>query len=237
MDVLGDLVARDRLDADSVLEVVGDPPRSYSYRRFATTAWKTGNFLRHLGVREGSTVAVTDDPAPEPLLTLFGAALLGAQVRFDPPAGPDCRVLVAPTPAVSRYDLPPGARHVGYGPRPTDPTVTHFGTDVWSENPAFPETDVVAPEDAVLVTDDGRYTHADLLAAAETVVDRHDLHAGQSVAVRASLAEPGAVVAGVVAPLLVGATILFGDGEPADLAVATGEVPESSVVDPTTLSL
>ncbi|MFC7045079.1 AMP-binding protein [Halobacteriaceae archaeon GCM10025711] len=98
MDVLGDLVSRDHATGDDrlALRAPGAPPRSYSYREFGTTARKTGNFLRHLGVREGAVVGVTDDATPESLLSLFGVALLGGTVWFGPPAELDARALVAP---------------------------------------------------------------------------------------------------------------------------------------------
>jgi acyl-coenzyme A synthetase/AMP-(fatty) acid ligase len=90
MEVLEDLVARDRRSEATALRVpaVG---RSYDYRGFCTAAWKVGNLLRHLGVRHGSGVAIGDDPMPEAVLTLYGAACLGAVVRFDArpdPGGP-----------------------------------------------------------------------------------------------------------------------------------------------------
>jgi hypothetical protein len=50
------------------------------------------------------------------------------------------------------------------------------------------------------------------------------------VAVRASLADPGTVVAGVVAPLIAGAAVLFPDEDSVgDFAVVDGDAPESAV--------
>ena len=42
----------------------------------------------------------------------------------------------------------------------------------------------------------------------------------------------GAVVAGLLAPMRAGATVVFGGDETADLAVADGDVPEETVIRP-----
>ena len=77
MNVLGDAIARDRR-SDATALVAPAVGRRYDYRRFCTSAWKAGNFLRHIGVRGGAGVAIADDPLPEPVLTLYAAASLGA---------------------------------------------------------------------------------------------------------------------------------------------------------------
>lgn len=242
MTTLGHLVARDRLATPAVLDAPGDPPRNYDYRRFATTVWKTGNFLRHLGVREGSTVAVADGPVarnpsseatPESVFAFLGAALLGAKTRFDPPSDPDCRALVAPTETIQEYGLPPGGQRVAYGPRPDDPLVTHFETGMWSENPTFPDVDAVDEDTPALETSGRTYAHATLVGAAEWVCDEYDIDAESVVAVRAPLADAGTVVAGLLAPLSVGATILLPDDERAgDVAVDGADAPEGRVIRP-----
>jgi len=117
--------------------------------------------------------------------------------------------------------------------------VVHFGEEMWSENPTFPPPSV-APGDSLLVTDDRTVAHERALSAAETVVTEHAVAGDSTVALRASLARPGAVVAGVVAPLLAGATVLLpaegGDGgdEHGTHAVATPDasVPEGERIDP-----
>ena len=241
-DALGDLVARERR-SDAPALVVPGAGRRYDYRRFCTTAYKTGNFWRRLGVhaspesanvdspraertKADATVAVAADPAPEPVFALFGAALLGGRAEFvrETPAGSlGARVAVAPREAVASYDLPSGGQRVAYGGPPEDPSVAHFERDVWSENPAFPESPV-DPEAVALVASDRTFSHADLLASARSVADRWGLEPGDEVAVRASLAQPGAVVAGVLAPLLAGAAVLFPDEDAAgDVAVVGDE--------------
>ncbi|MGM0591491.1 MAG: acetyl-CoA synthetase, partial [Halobacteriota archaeon] len=73
-----------------------------------------------------------------------------------------------------------------------------------------------------------RYSHADLLGAARRVVGDEGLTDEATVALRAPLSHPGTVVAGVVAPLLAGGTILLSDGdETGDVAVATESPPEA----------
>ncbi|MWG35635.1 hypothetical protein [Halomarina oriensis] len=233
MDVLGDLVARPRRSDDRAL-VVPSLGRTYDYRRFCTTAWKVGNFLRHLGVRSGRGVALVGVDAPEPVLSFYGAALLGAPVTFDPPTDEpvDARALVVPFDRVEEYEAPPGTQRVAFGDAPDDPTVAYFERDVWSENPTEPP-DRVAPRDVLLRTDDGAYSHATVLDAAGRVVDEWGLTASDTVAVRAPFSRPGTVAAGLVAPLLAGGSILLPDDETVgDRAVSDGDAPESSVVAP-----
>lgn len=224
MDTLGDLVARERRTGDPALHVPGTPPREYDYRRFCTTTWKTGNYLRRLGVRStdevedqdgslaGATVAVVPTRAPEPLLALFGSALLGARVRFAPPRDVAARVLVAPGDEMDAYDLPPGSQRIAYGVESDDPAVAWFGESVWSENPSFPPT-AVSPDAPAVTTDDCDHAHADLLVAADATATAWELDDGDTVAVRAPLSDPRALAAGVLAPLLAGAEILLPDDE------------------------
>lgn len=253
MDKLGDLVTRERRSDDTAL-VAPRENRRYDYHRFCTTAWKTGNFWRRRGVHAEATVAVADDPEPEAVFSFLGAALLGARTRFGLPgarggddaahagdAAPDARtetdaldarVVVAPSEEIGDDEVAPGCQRVGYGGPPDDPAVAHFERDVWSENPAFPETPVES-EAVALVAGDDEFSHADLLGAARAVADDWGLATGDEVAVRAPLAAPGTVVAGVVAPLLAGAAVLFPDGEATgDFAVADGDAPEETVVRP-----
>ena len=84
MDVLGDLVARERRSGRPAVHVVGTD-RSISYRDFCTTAYKAGNVLRYLGVREESTIAVAGTVGSHPLWAFYGAAQLGAVTRFVTP--------------------------------------------------------------------------------------------------------------------------------------------------------
>ncbi len=232
MEVLGDLVARDRRSDATALRVPA-AGRSYDYRRFITSAWKVGNFLRHLGVRGGDGVAVADEPAPEPVLTLYGAACLGAVVRFDPASAEELRALVVPTADVDGGEFDPATKPVGYGDPPADPAVAYFERDVWSENPTAPP-DVVRPEDPLLRTDRGTFSHARVLEAVAAVLDRHDVGPDTTVAIaaEASFARPGTVAAGLVAPILAGGTIAIGEGAAGDVVVGgpDGDVNPSAVL-------
>lgn len=237
MDTLGDLVGRERRSGDIALQADADE-RAISYRDFCTTAWKAGNFLRYLGVGPDDTVAVADDPAPEPVLTFFGAALLGARTRFgvDAAAGGGgrdiggARVVAVPVFRESEFDLSGGSRLLVYGGEPTNSRTAYWEGDVWSENPAFPPVDVSA-DAAALLTDDAAVSHATLLESAAAVAADYDLDATTSVAVRSPLGQPGTVVAGLLAPLLAGATVAFpGPETVCDLAVGVG--PEDERIDP-----
>lgn len=216
MDVLGDAIGRDRRSSDTALRApaVG---RSYDYRRFCTSAWKVGNFLRHHGVRGGAGVAIASDPLPEPVLTFYGAALLGAVVRFDP-AETNPKALVVPESEVASHDPEPGTKVIAYGARAEDPSVAYFERDVWSENPTQPP-DRVEPSDPLIATDGATYTHEAVIAAAEGVIDDVGLESDDEVAVRGAFSDPGVVAAGLVAPILAGGTIVLGADSTGDLVV------------------
>lgn len=230
MDTIGELVARERRTREPALRAQTGVNLRYDYYQFCTTAHKAGNFFSHRGVRAGSLVGVVCEESGAPLLSLFGAALLGARVRFDPPRETDARLLVAPGEGIETYGLPSGASRLAY----TDGArtgVESFGESVWSENPACPTPPEIGPDTPMLEAENETYTHGELLAATEAIVDRFELEAGIEVAIRAPLAHPGTVVAGVLAPLLAGGVIVFpGPDGMADLAI--GEGPEPTVIRP-----
>lgn len=229
------------LDPDRTA-LVGETGREFDHHWFCTTSWQAGNFLRHQGVRNGVTVGVVGE-GPFALLACFGATLLEATTRFDPPADltevEDFRALVAPVDDIESdtYEFPRGGQRVGYGKKPSQPNVHHFDAGVWTENPAFPPLDV-DPSTAMLTDGDRTLTHADVLETARTVVDDHGLESGDRVVVRDSLATPEVVAAGVIAPLLVdGVIVLSGESSGQDeqlgaFAVSSESVPESTVIDP-----
>lgn len=233
MDVLGDVVARDRRSGMPALRA---PPveRCYDYRRFCTSAWKVAHFLRHLGVRGGAGVAVADARLPEPVLTFYGAALLGGVVRFSPPAdvGDDVRALVVPGGKLDAYDTGLSTKRVAYGAEPDDPSVSYFERDVWSENPTEPP-DRVAATDPLLWTPTSTYTHSEVLAAAESAVERLSLDPGVGVAVEGSLADPDVVAAGLVAPALAEAVIVVDSEDRGDVVVGgpDGDLSAESLFD------
>ena len=250
---LGDLLDR-RVDRDedenerAALRASGTPERRYDATRLRIDARKTGNFLRQLGVGPGRTVAIADVPTPESVLTLFGAALLGASARFVPfdafeekPVDNrriDARVLVGPAEPI--HDIPVNAtKRVAYGDPPEDPEIAYFERDVWSENPTFPPG---GPSEREIAIEMGsrKHTHRELVRAAEQVVDEWGLDWDIEIAVRAPLTDPRTIVAGVFAPLSYGGVTLLPDAEArGDLAVVdsatTGdevrEVPEPETID------
>lgn len=233
--VLGDCVTRERRSNRTALRHPASG-RAYDWRRFCTTAWKVGNYLRNEGVREGATVGLAADRVPEPVLTLAGVAMLGATVRFDPPAtgGPDdLKALVVPTTSVTDYDHPPGTRYVAYGEEPADPSYAYFEREVWSENPTAPP-DIIRPETALLSVEGASVTHEAVMEAAMAVVERWGLDDGTTVAVRGPLAHPGVVAAGIAAPLAAGGTILLPDeestGDRAVLGPDADRAPEDRTV-------
>ncbi|WP_380676819.1 AMP-binding protein [Salinigranum sp. GCM10025319] len=244
MEVLGELVARDRRSRRPALSIVGTD-RSISYHDFCTTAYKAGNVLRYLGVREGSTVAVAGPVGPQPVWAFYGTAQLGAVTRFVADADDRSlvdapRVLLLPVDDEDRVDPPAGTKLATYGGAPGQPTTLHWEKELWSENPAVHPTEV-APSDPLLSA--GKtYTHGAVLDAARAVVGRFDLDADSRVVVRGPLSEPSVVVAGLVAPILAGGTVVVPDGESSagDVAVVgTGidDVSEPRICRPADVSL
>jgi len=237
MDVIGNLVARDRRTDDLAVRT-DSRAGSYSYEKFCTNTWKTGNLLRHYGVRGGATVAIdAGDPlTPPPLLGLFGAGLLGATARFDAADADGPKALVVPSERADSYDAGPGTKTLVYGDVSEDPEVAHFEAEMWSENPTNPP-DVVRPDQSVLAAGGEAFTHERLLAASERVVAEYDIEAGDEVAIRAPLTDPGTVAAGVLAPARAGATVLLDRAQTGTIAVADGDdsAPEPTSVAPSTV--
>jgi len=236
--VLGDLLPRDRRREQPAL-VVPEGDREMSYRDFFTTAYKAGNVLRFLGVREGRTVAIDPTVAPEPVLAFLGAAQLGAQATFDPTA--DARVRLVPVADEGDYEPEAATKLAVYGGPPSASATVHWEQQVWSENPGFPVTDV-DPDATVLVADGTTYSHRDLLTAADSVVDELDRSDDDRLAIRVPLSTPAAIV-GLVAALAAEATaVLVGDAETAveaDAALVAAGVtaPESVSIAADSISL
>jgi hypothetical protein len=210
-ETIGDAVARERRTSGPALRARASG-RTYSYRDFITTSYKAGNVLRHLGVGPGDEVRVASEYVPEPVLSFYGAAQLGAVTRFGTEIeGEPPRVVVAPAAREAEFDLPPGHHLVVYGDPPTDPSVTHWEAEVWSENPAVHPV-AVDGSDTLLAAADRTYTHSEVLAAAAGVVADAGIDPGTEVVLRGPPTDPAVVVAGVVAPILAGATIVLPDG-------------------------
>lgn len=237
MNVLGDLVDPDRGGESVWIHRPGSRSRSWSGRQFCIDAWKAGNLLRHYGAHEGATVSIADGatvdestPSPQALIALFGAWALGARVSVDPPESPPGRAFVAPTQAVDQYDLRPETTALGYDASPEDPTVVHFEEQRWSENPIqFPAS--VEPADTALETEVEAFSHAELLTAGQRVADEYDLESIERIGLAASLDDSGAVVAGVIAPLLSGTTITLGG----DASLVVADCEGEDVVRPVTV--
>ncbi|ELZ03648.1 hypothetical protein [Natrialba aegyptia] len=244
-----ELFGRDRRGDRTVL--VDGTGREFDAHWLCTTTWKAGNFLRHAGVHEGTTVGVVGS-GPLALLACFGTTLLGGKTHFEPPAdlgdADDLQALVAPVDDIEagRYDLPRGTGKLGYGDEPTTPGVRHFDAGLWSENPSFPPQ-MLDPDTALLTDGKRTVSHASAIETARAVIDEFELEAGKRVVVRESLADPRVAVAGVLAPLLAKAVVVLpADGDPPELAPADerGAVavsrttrPERIQLDPTAISL
>ncbi|MFB6093489.1 MAG: hypothetical protein ABEJ77_00920 [Halanaeroarchaeum sp.] len=197
--------------------------RSYEYARFRATAYKTANYLRYNGVGDHATVAIVPERTPETAFGVLGAALLGGTVEMDPPDEVDATVLIGPTDDLDAYETTPGCKRIGYGNPPEDPSWAYFEREVWSENPFFPQVDV----DGATPLLDGVTQGSALTRAREIGAD---LRPADDVAVRESLANPDAIVAGLLAPLVVGATVLFpSEGQTGSVAVGADGPEERTV--------
>ena len=208
MDVVGDVLARERRSRD--LAIVTPDGRERTYHDLITNAYKAANVLRYLGAREGATVAVHPDPGFHPTLAFLGAAGLGASVRFDPAAGLDAgdRVVLVPTVAESDTPPAPGTNLTVFGGPPTRPETTHGEQELWSENPGMvPST--VEPADPVVSGPGSPIAHQRLLALADAATRTAAIDADTRVVVRAPITDHRALAAGVVAPLVTGGTVVL----------------------------
>ncbi|MEF8852180.1 MAG: hypothetical protein V5A44_07255 [Haloarculaceae archaeon] len=236
MNLVSALVARERR-SDALALRTASRAGSYSYEKLCTNAWKAGNLLAHYGVRGDATVAVDADLSlsPPPITASLGAGLLGASVRFDPPRTLEARALVVPAARVGDYDVGPGTTVLAYGDEPDETGVTHFEREVWSENPTMPP-DSPDPEADFLLAADRRVTQREALEAVERVVAEYGLGEEDLVAPRAPLADPGVVVAGVLAPLAAGGAVLLDESATGTMGVGSEDaVPEGRRVDPATV--
>ena len=236
MGTLADLLTRERRSERAAL-AAPTVDRELSYYDFCTTAWKAGNFLRHLGVGPGHRVAVGADPIPESVLTFLGAAQLGAEATFGvaPGSNGDARAVVVHHEREAAFDPPAGTTLAVYRGAPERATTVHWEEEVWSENPAFPPSDADAETVALRAGDsdadetgDATHSHGALLEAAAAAVEAFDLSAADEVVVSAPLTDPGAVVA-VLAAVRAEATAVLDpesatDGE-GGVAVGAERVP------------
>jgi hypothetical protein len=90
--------------------------------------------------------------------------------------------------------------------------VTHFERELWSENPTEPP-ELVESDDPAVRADGEEFTHAQLLDVSRDIVESHGLDETSRVLLATGLTEPGALVAGVLAPLVSGGTILLPSGD------------------------
>ncbi|SNR51681.1 acyl-CoA synthetase family protein [Halorubrum vacuolatum] len=219
MNVVGDLLTRDRRSRAIALVTATGSERSY--HDLITNAYKSANVLRYLGAREGSTVAIDPDPGIHSITAFLGAARLGARVRFDPAEGVAAgdRIVFVPVGDEERYHPDPGTNLVTYGGPPTRPETTHWEKELWSENPGTPPATVGADDPLFVMSaretdettshEEREVSHATAIEAADRVVTAHDLTADSRVVLRTSLVHPGAVVAGVLAPLVAGGSVVL----------------------------
>lgn len=246
MELVGDLLARDRRTRDTAL-VTADG-RERSHHDLITNGYKAANVLRYLGVRAGATVAVDPTPGFHTTLAFLGAAAVGAPVRFDPNAGIEAgdRVVLAPVATAAALDPAPGTNLAAFGGSPERPETTHWEQELWSENPGTPPSDV-DPDDAAIVGPARAFSHRELCSLVAAAVEACEMDEATRVVLRRPFSDSPAVAAGLVAPLSVGGTAVLaaptGDGEPADeprgdVAVAPGdvEVPEPRRIDPASIA-
>jgi hypothetical protein len=249
MDLVGDLLARDRRSRDTAL--VTSDGRERTYHDLITNGYKAANVFRYLGVRAGATVAADPTPGFHTTLAFLGAAAVGAPARFDPEAGIEAsdRVVLAPVATAAEFDPAPGTNLAAFGGPPERPETTHWEQELWSENPGTPPSDV-GPDDAAVAAPDRKFTHRDLCSMAAAAVEAGEMDAETRVVLRRPFSDASALAAGLVAPLSVGGTAALaagsGGGEPGDrvdgprgdvaVAPADADVPEPRRIDPASLA-
>jgi hypothetical protein len=246
MDTIKKLVASGR-DRDGTVVDAANRATPYSYHEFCTNTWKAGNLLRHYGIRQGSQFPVLVGPkdasdeerfghpdSAAPLIAVLAAATLGAAVDLSPTSPLGGRAAVLPAGWLDRYQAEAGCSRIAYGGPPDDADVVHFEGQSWSENPIEPP-DKVAVETPLLVANEDTFSQGTLKTVAGELGDSYGLGEGSRVALDAPMTEPGAVVAGVVAPLLAGSTIVLNDRQrsrPVDLRVARDNGGEQTIAAP-----
>ena len=183
--VFGELLGREKRRSQPAVSMPG-VGREMSYQDFITTAYKSGNVLRYLGLNSDATLAVEPVFRPEPLLAFLGAAQLGARVTFDPEAS--ARVRLVSVESESAF-LDSAGRLAVFGGSPTATATTHWEQEVWSENPAFPPSEI-DPGTTVLVDGDDHYSHRQLLWVAHQLLEELELTTGSRLAITTPLSRP-----------------------------------------------
>ena len=240
MDTIAALVGAGRERAGVAIDAA-DRSAPYSYQEFCTNVWKAGNLLGHYSHPGGSVAVVPGrkraDSEPEgsggggngsvrqagsgrkgsidsadPVLAALGGTLLGTTVTLTPETPVVADALVRPAGAAWREGSPAraGCTVLAYGGPPEPSSVEHFEAALWSENPIEPP-ESVEPETPAMRVGGETHSHGELLDGAATAVDRHSLDAESRVLLAGDLRDPGVLVAGVLAPLSVGATVVLGD--------------------------
>lgn len=223
MDTVVDLLDLPHPDDDLALQM---GRRRYEYHRFRATAYKTANYLRYNGVGPHATVAILDVPAPETLFGVLGTALLGGSVRIAPDRAVDDAVLFGPTEDLDEYDPAGGCKRIAFGAEPTDPTWAFFEREIWSENPFFPKTEVDGETNFV----EG-WSQREALQTAESIAA--ELDGDDVIAIRGSFTDPAVLIAGVLAPLIGGGSILLPNSDQTGtIAVGATDVPEERTLTP-----
>lgn len=222
MNTITDLVRTARYHEGTFLEVTSRTT-PYTSREFCTNTWKAGSLLGQYGAHPGAEVAVLVGPktpadansraqagqfdSADPLLAIVGGMLVGGTVTLAPRSPIAARVLVCPTAWADGIDREPQCTVLAYGDRPASAAVRHFERERWSESPVEPP-ETVTPDTPALVANGETYSHGAILAAAETATAWLDIDDGCRVGLAADIRDPGAFVAGIVAPLLANATVV-----------------------------
>lgn len=201
METIGELATVNRYGRTVALETDG---QVYSQADLSSTVAKVTNFFSYLGVTGDGTVEIDPSITPENVISFLATARLGGLADFEPTGDGD--VVVVPADREDEFEGGDGTKLVVYGGQPHSPHSYHWETTVWSETPV-PYVVRGGPNDPVLATEAAPLRHKDLLDAAEEIVEKYDIDEETTVALRTPLVEPGAVIAGIIAPRSVGATV------------------------------
>lgn len=210
IETVAEVIDRHRWTDDITISGPGGSP-SYSSEQFGSTAHKTGNFLSHFGVHPDATVGIHPGPGMAPILSVFGAGLLGATVEFVRHPEDHMAVFIAPGDVwtATNPSIPPGVTGIAYRGSGTESRIRAFGRGVWSENPYCPTDPAVQSETSLFHSPDGSITHGSLIAAARDLGVNQPLATTDHVRVHGHVGTPESFLLGVLFPLLQPASIAF----------------------------
>lgn len=205
----------------------------YTYEQLQETTYSFAHVLSEHGVDNESLVGIVPSGNGQTVISVLGAAALGAQIQLEDISGTAVDALVGPTNSVGKYRIPAQSPRIGFGSSPDHDKIMHFEKLVWKTDPTLPEASVL-PSTSLLKTPEATFSHRRVIKAAEAAVKAREMDEEMTVVVRSSISDPRTIAAGFIAPLLAGATIRFptDTSSHGDLAITSEAAPEPRLLLP-----